>query len=431
MVNDYFSSTPPLLDEPEDDDDEDEAEAQAEADACVAKLGTTSLRASTLTHAQRMSLAMDRSARTRVLLAVRGEELVQKHPDYEITAFGEADTSGPLSPAAQKRDAWLDAYSAFQEQHAQSWKTTIGWIDPADTLGDAYREKLREKRAKVLFRTGGIPPSWRGGMWEVLAGSRRLRLDPDNRDYYPRLLEQLESHSTKSTRDIEKDVSRTMHGHALFAQTDGEGQAKLKRGLCAFSFRNPLIGYAQSMSTILATLLLHFHSEEHAFWLFDRLLCSVLPADYYTPSMLGIKTDCAVLKRLVRKRLPKLTTHLARHQFDLDIISLPWFMCLFVHVLPLPAAMRVWDSLFFKGSHMLLSVAIALLARHEEELCQLDSMGDVFTRLQSMGRNEYDCATLMQLAIGKHHVRAVDAARLRSDVRGELEKEYIRQINFK
>ena len=58
-------------------------------------------------------------------------------------------------------------------------------------------------------------------------------------------------------------------------------------------------------------------------------------------------------------------------------------------------------------------------------------MGDIFTRLQGLGKQEYDCELLMNLALGKHHVRAVDATRLREEVRGELEKAYLSQVNFK
>jgi hypothetical protein len=35
---------------------------------------------------------------------------------------------------------------------------------------------------------------------------------------------------------------------------------------------------------------------------------------------------------------------------------------------------------------VLLSVAVALLAKHEEELCTLKSMPDIFTRLQALGK---------------------------------------------
>jgi hypothetical protein len=223
-----------------------------------------------------------------------------------------------------------------------------------------------------------------------------------------------------------------MHGHARFAELSGAGQAELKRGLCAFSFRNPTIGYAQSMSTVLASLLLHFSSEEHAFFTFDALLMHVLPADYYSPSMLGVKTDCAVLAALVKKRLPKLHSHLHRHRVDVSLVALPWFLCLFVHALPLHAAMRVWDVLFLKGSHVLLSVALAILAKHEDSLCMCKDTTDLLQSMQSMAKNEYDVDTLMSqaLATNKWHVRAALAQDMRQEARKELEEEWIKHTVF-
>ena len=44
-----------------------------------------------------------------------------------------------------------------------------------------------------------------------------------------------------------------------------EGKAKLRRVLVVFSWRNRVVGYAQSMNFIVALLLL-FMEEEAAFW---------------------------------------------------------------------------------------------------------------------------------------------------------------------
>lgn len=51
---------------------------------------------------------------------------------------------------------------------------------------------------------------------------------------------------------------------------------------------NPEIGYCQSMN-FLAGLLLLFASEESTFWLLSTIVEEVLPPDYYTPSMTGIR----------------------------------------------------------------------------------------------------------------------------------------------
>lgn len=395
----------------------------------------------------RATLALGRIQRTRTLMQ-EDSEPSQRHPDYELhadPAVAAAARSAAASPSSaassdpspeaeltveqRAQELWMDLHSFTQERHALHWKSTIGWLDPVtDPHGLVFREKLL-KKAKPLVRAHGIPASYRGLVWEVLCCARTLRLS--HPDYYASCLQQLEHHPTKSAVDIEKDVARTMHGHAKFSDLQGVGQAELKRGLCAFSFRHPVIGYAQSMSTLLATLLLHSHSEESAFWVLDSLLMRILPRDYYSKSLLGVKTDCAVLTRLVKKRLPRLHAALVKFQVDVTMFALPWLLCLFVHALPMHTAMRVWDCVFLKGSHVLLSVCMALLAKHEEALVSSRDVASMFMLLSNLGKNEYDCDALVQAALGKHHVRAVDAASMREELRGELEREYLKQLHFK
>jgi hypothetical protein len=123
-------------------------------------------------------------------------------------------------------------------------------------------------------------------------------------------------------------------------------------------------------------------TEERAFWVLDRLITVLLPGDYYTPSMIGVRADTAVLVQLVAKKLPRLYTHLMKHNVDLNVIGLPWYaaprlnrvvilnyafntihrlMCLFVDTIPIESAMRVWDVFFIEGSATLFRIALALL----------------------------------------------------------------------
>jgi hypothetical protein len=406
-------------------------------DALTAAIQDESYYSPPTSRAERISLSLNRSARAKTFLQEEGEPF-QRHPDYDFAVPSSMSEDGQSlldTPEQREKELFMDRYAYKQEQHASLWKNNIGWLPTAgssaaleDPYGILFRERLL-KKAKPLFKAGGIPASYRGLVWEILAGARKERMI--HPEYYKNCIQQLSTHATKSTRDIEKDVARTMHGHAKFKDLQGSGQESLKRGLCAFSFRNPTIGYAQSMSTILAGILLHFSSEEHAFYLFDKLLMEILPLDYYSPSMLGVKTDCAVLSRLVKKRLPKLHSHLFRYRIDISLISLPWFLCLYIHTLPLHSAMRVWDALFFKGSHILLSVACALLSKYEDDICNKKDITDLLQYMQSIGKNEWDIDTLMNSALGKNHVTRREATAWREEVREELEKEYLKQIQFK
>ena len=87
-----------------------------------------------------------------------------------------------------------------------------------------------------------------------------------------------------------QDLLRTLPSHVSFSSAKAPGIAPLRRILTAYSRRNPQIGYCQGMSMVAAGLLLHLE-EEQAYWMLCAVIENVLPADYYTPGMLGMLAD--------------------------------------------------------------------------------------------------------------------------------------------
>lgn len=70
-------------------------------------------------------------------------------------------------------------------------------------------------------------------------------------------------------------------------------------------------------------------SEAH-FWV--SVLIPV--ADYYSPAMLGLKTDQEVLGELVRTKLPAVAALMDGHGVLWTLVVSRWFICLFVDILP-------------------------------------------------------------------------------------------------
>ncbi len=96
---------------------------------------------------------------------------------------------------------------------------------------------------------------------------------------------------------------RTFPEHEYFES--GRGCGLLRRVLRAFAMFRPDIGYCQSLNFLAGTMLL-FMDEEDAFWLLATVVSTLLPADYYSRSMVGTHVDQYVLSMLLKKGLPRL-----------------------------------------------------------------------------------------------------------------------------
>lgn len=66
----------------------------------------------------------------------------------------------------------------------------------------------------------------------------------------------------------------------------------------------------------------------------SQFLCPLYVADYYSPAMLGLKTDQEVLAELVRMKLPAVAALMDGHGVLWTLLVSRWFICLFVDILP-------------------------------------------------------------------------------------------------
>ena len=121
----------------------------------------------------------------------------------------------------------------------------------------------------------------------------------------------------------------------------------------------------------------------------DSLIVDILPADYYTMSMIGVQMDCAVLSQLCLTHLSQLADHLSKLEIGLDMVAVAWLMCIYVDILPDDIAMRVWDLLIVEGSSVLLRVALAILHECTAYLMEADSAVELLTKVDSIGEQVF------------------------------------------
>ncbi|EON99615.1 putative gtpase-activating protein gyp2 protein [Phaeoacremonium minimum UCRPA7] len=226
---------------------------------------------------------------------------------------------------------------------------------------------LRQPTFHKLIRVG-LPNRLRGETWELTSGSIYLRLD--NPTLYSDTLKKYEGQESLAIDEIEKDLNRSLPEYPGFQSEEGIG--RLRRVLTAYSWVNADVGYCQAMNIVVAALLIYM-SESQAFFLLSAL-CDRLVPGYYSTTMYGTLLDQKVFESLVEKTMPILWEHLVKSDVQLSVVSLPWFLSLYINSMPLVFAFRVLDVFFVEGPKVLFQVGLAILRINGEEL--LDSTDD-------------------------------------------------------
>jgi Ca2+-binding EF-hand superfamily protein len=216
----------------------------------------------------------------------------------------------------------------------------------------------------------GIGFPYKARYWQTFAMKfLKLKISPFPQGLYDQLLRQ--SVSPMILSQIEKDIPRTFPNHPAF-MTEA-GRAALGRILKAFSLKHPFIGYIQSMNFISGYLLL-LMEEELAFKVLTIIVEYYIPG-YYMHTMVDLQADLLVLKDLVKERLPEVYHHLESHSAELTVVTTKWFLCLFIHVLPFPTVLRLWDILFCKGSITLIVAAFTIIYYKKDEILSREDIG--------------------------------------------------------
>lgn len=108
------------------------------------------------------------------------------------------------------------------------------------------------------------------------------------------------------------------------------------------------------------------------------LIDFVLPANYFSNNLRSLSADMAVLRELMKIKLPDLSDHLEKLQKQAtinenassnsyeppltNVFTMQWFLTLFSTCLPEQLVLRVWDCILLEGSEVLLRVALAIWA---------------------------------------------------------------------
>ncbi|XP_029939686.1 growth hormone-regulated TBC protein 1-A isoform X1 [Salarias fasciatus] len=256
------------------------------------------------------------------------------------------------------------------------------------------KSKVQKNLKLKRYVRKGIPNEHRALIWMAASGAQdQLEKNPG---YYRSLLGA--QHDPKLVETICTDLNRTFPDNIQFRKTSSPClQKALHNVLLAYGHHNPSVGYCQGMNFIAGYLLIITKDEEKSFWLMDALLGRILP-DYYSPAMLGLKTDQEVLGELVKVKIPAVWQAMVEHNVTWTLVASRWFICLYIDVLPVETVLRIWDCLFYEGSKILFRVALTLIHHNQALIRQARSLPDVCQAFKQITHGPFvdECHTFMQ-----------------------------------
>ncbi|XP_053751122.1 small G protein signaling modulator 3 isoform X3 [Panthera pardus] len=145
----------------------------------------------------------------------------------------------------------------------------------------------------------------------------------------------------------------------------------------------------------VAACLLLFLEEEDAFWMMCAIIEDLLPASYFSTTLLGVQTDQRVLRHLIVQYLPRLDKLLQEHDIELSLITLHWFLTAFASVVHIKLLLRLWDLFFYEGSLVLFQTTLGMLRLKEEELIQSENSASIFNTLSDIPSQIEDAELLL------------------------------------
>ncbi|XP_014211872.1 small G protein signaling modulator 3 homolog isoform X2 [Copidosoma floridanum] len=288
-----------------------------------------------------------------------------------------------LAEDPQQRLQWV---SVLEFNHNKD-VSEFTWQQVENTL--TRTEKLREMVHQ------GIPHSLRPQVWMRMSGALQKKVTSETT--YRDIVKASSSDALMTSKQIEKDLLRTMPTNACFNNLHSTGIPRLRRVLRGLAWLYPDIGYCQGTGFIAASLLLLLE-EEDAFWMLATIVEDLLPASYYSSTLIGIQADQRVLRSLITNYLPNIDQILTQHDIELSLITLNWFLTLFASVVHMKILLRLWDLFLCDGSIVLFQITLGMLKIKETELKDLENSAQIFNALSDIPGDIIDVDQLLDIS---------------------------------
>jgi len=245
-----------------------------------------------------------------------------------------------------------------------------------------WNSKCKSSASKKLWRKG-IPNQIRSIVWTLALGNDLkitsevyTRLKKAKNHTFIRTTSHSDSQSpngcveTRPIQDqINSDLPRTFPAFSCF-RPGGPLHMTVKNVLETYVYSRPDIGYVQGLSYIAANICLQCGDEYLAF----QSLANIIQKEhmyaffkldqreiysYYKVYEMAMRDN--KLGKRVLKRLELLNIHPHLYLFN-------WMQTLFLKVLPIKVANRIWDCFLLEGTSYLIRISVALMNNFSKTL---------------------------------------------------------------
>lgn len=181
-------------------------------------------------------------------------------------------------------------------EFSENFDRDINQLSMQDWLHVVHQSKplsrSQKEQIKYSISHKGAPDQIRGRLWtKLLDIDQAMLVHADN--LYSKLIE---FDNEEVSREIGKDVDRTMAELGLWKEDSKCGNNKLYNVLLAYANYDNEVGYVQGLNYIVGLLLFYIPDEEQVFWCLHQLMQKKNWREVYTHNFPKLKSLVQLLE---------------------------------------------------------------------------------------------------------------------------------------
>ncbi|KAM9986408.1 hypothetical protein ACTFIY_010833 [Dictyostelium cf. discoideum] len=210
-----------------------------------------------------------------------------------------------------------------------------------------------------------VPPILRGDIWSSILGVN----EREAKQLYNSINLDVKGPNDKQ---FELDIPRCHQYHPLLSSR--QGHVQLFKILKAWSLLNLEKGcYWQGLDNVASPFLVHhFFNEPIAFASLKAFVDKYLSILYVPNNHAALSEIMLIYQQLLAYHDPELLNHLMDIQLDPNLYSIPWFITVFAHILPIDKLEILWDSILLCPSSLPNFIAASMIIQFRDSILKMN-----------------------------------------------------------